>query len=223
MEHYQNALSTTDDRRSDRVFFRHFMLLLYDVAAPAHPIDDGGPSMWERQLDQLCEIATMRHQQPGGESYPFMIWWIFVLDTYACLCGSGRARFVQTVHRFNMLPSPETQLSPLSPTRTDAYLPDEANMLPHLLVLSQGTVMYAANVAQMAYSFRTQATEQHTGSETYAHWQARCLQAQAEMNAFWANTYPAFLPRDTPNACLNLPHRPQMVLEHVSPICLIQS
>ena len=51
---------------------------------------------------------TLRRELYGLEIYPFVIWWVFSIDTHSVLTGSGRGDFAETMLAGNTLPSLST-------------------------------------------------------------------------------------------------------------------
>lgn len=92
MQHYHQALSTAatpttrDDLLSDGVFFRHFLLFIYDICIPMQT-QDAGADMWALHLNHLREIALQRHRRAGHEPYAYITWSICELDMYVQRVG----------------------------------------------------------------------------------------------------------------------------------------
>lgn len=83
---------------------------------------------------------TLRRELHGVEQYPFLIWWVFSIDTHSILTGSGAGDFVGTVVRirtflaklalflgiWNMSAYLESSPLPIDSLTTEAYLSVES-------------------------------------------------------------------------------------------------
>ena len=225
LQHYQQALAAQtpgtnpDDLLSDGVFFRHFLLFIYDICIPMEN-DEGGANMWAEHLTHLRWIATQRHRNRGSEPNACTLWTICQIDMYACLLGSGNCDFFSTVLRQNMLPKLEQQVPCIATVHNPSsrnLLPIEVQVFPPILNLNQGIVIHAAKLAQTAQAFRKEANRQETVPPgTYARWQAHASQLQNDIITFWNQTYPNFLGPESPQAGQQLPERVSSVFDNVS-------
>ena len=221
MQHYHQALSAqatathADDLISDGVFFRHFLLFIYDICIPLHS-DNGGADMWAEHLNHLRRIATQRHARYGHDPHAYLLWSICTLDMYACLMGSGDCGFIRTLLRHNMLPPLERQIPSSGSVARGPYLPNEVQIFPDILELNQGIVIHTAKLAQTAQTFRKEAASRSAVSPgTYARFQASVSQLQNELLSFWNDYYPEFLGPESAQAGVNLPPRVRAIFEHV--------
>ncbi|CAK3843147.1 Proteasome component ECM29 [Lecanosticta acicola] len=197
MQHYHQALaasstaSTPSDLLSDGVFFRHFLLFIYDICIPMHSDSDDGTDMWAEHLNHLRRIAMQRHTSGARIPYAFPIWSICELDMYACLMGSGNCEFLRTILSNNMLPPLEHQIPPLANSAPGTFLPEESPMMMSILYLNQGIILRTAKLAQTAQTFRTPGQTASPGAR--ARWQATATQLQTDLNTFWSQNCPEFL------------------------------
>lgn len=213
IEHYHSALSAgtaQDDILSDGGFLRHFLLLVYDICMPTS--DDS--NMWAEHLGHLKRIALARHQQLGREPRGYIVWRVCELDTYACLMGSGFCDFVRHVLQNNMLPPLEQQIPIVNPAAP--YAANEAPVFPAILALRRNVTIYTAKLAQLAQSLRAESASRRLSPGAYARWQAAVTQAQTELSSSWLQTYPDFLPPESPEAGRSLPYGVRHVFEEVS-------
>lgn len=221
MQHYHQALSAQstssrpEELLSSGVFLRHFLLFIYDICMPI-PDDSGGTDMWTIHLSHLQRIATFRSERFGYEPHGYILWCICELDVYACLLGSGNCDFVQTILLQNMLPPLDQQVPSVMPSLPGSYLADELSTYHEILALNQGIIIQTAKLAQMAQSFRNEASVTDTVAPGMtARWQAAVLQMQNELDAVWTQAYPQYLHSDAPRAAEKLPSRVRYVFEHV--------
>lgn len=197
--HYHQALSlqtsgsNPDDLLSDGTLLRHFLLFIYDICIPM-PNEEGGADMWTIHLSHLQQIMTLRHERLGREPHAYILWSICELDTYACLLGSRTCEFVRTILQQNMLPPLNQQIPYSAVSVSGTYMANEMSLFPAILGLNQSILLQVAKMAQMAQSFRQEASQRYPVSPgTYAKWQANVTQLQTELNSFWAHMYPEFL------------------------------
>jgi len=228
MQHYHRALdahttaSTSRNLLSDGIFFRHFLLLVYDICLTTNTGVDGEADMWAKHLNQLRWLATQRHNVGGnGSSYAYTIWKICELDTYACLLGCGNGNFVQTMVQEGMLPAAELQI-PVSTaigqasTGASPFAPSEMSTFPAIIGLHQVILSHVAQIAATAQQFRIEAHENEiTLPSTIARWQASTTQLQAALNASWLQAYPQqhVGPDASPALVANLPERVRTVFD----------
>ena len=222
LQHYHQALSSQtaaasspEELFSDGAFLRHYLLFIYDICVPMQ--NAGGADMWAIHLTHLRQIATLRHERLGRDPHAYILWATCELDMYACLLGSGKCEFIQTVLQHNMLPPLDQQIPPLSLSLSGPYLANEISLFPPILNLNQGVVIQTAKLAQLAQNCRSEAADRHSVSPgVYARWQASVSQLQAELGSFWAKAYPEFLAPESSQAGRDLPPRVRYVFEHVS-------
>jgi hypothetical protein len=231
MQHYHRALdahtaaSAPQNLLSDGVFFRHFLLLVYDICLATNTGADGEVAMWAEHLNQLRWLATQRHAiGASGDSYAYTIWKIYELDMYACLLGCGNGNFVQTMINERMLPAPELQipmgtavgLISIGPT---PFALNEMASFPAILGLHQIITAHVAQIAVTAQRFRTESQENEVAPPAMvARWQATTVQLRAAMNDAWLQAYPqqhVGLLDASPILAANLPERVRLMFENV--------
>lgn len=224
MQHYHQGLSTqtnapgADDLLSDGVFLRHYLLFVYDICIEA-PDDQQDSELWPIHLQHLQRIATLRRERLGRDPHGYLIWSICELDMYACLLGSGNCDFFRSIMKHNMLPPLDQHIPSVSLPPTGPYLACEATIFPSVLSLNQGIVLRTAKMAQIAQSFRNEAS--HGGpipADIHARWQATVSQLQSDLSTFWLQSCPPFLEAENPRSAARLPERVRYIFERV---CLL--
>ncbi|KAI5358545.1 Putative zn(2)-C6 fungal-type DNA-binding domain, fungal transcription factor [Septoria linicola] len=221
MQNYHQALAaaassgSANDMLSDGVFFRHYLLFVYDVCIPMQS-DDDGTDMWAEHLNQLRRLAVQRHHhKQGRELNAYTIWAICELDMYACLMGSGTCEFVETIMQNNMLPSLDQQVPCLTVAQTSgagAFMPHEAQVFPAVLRLNEGVVLRAAKIAQTAQQFRAAVSSHKPISPgRSAQWTAATAQAQHDLHNFWQQAIPPYLASESLQSASGLPDRVRTV------------
>jgi hypothetical protein len=231
MQHYHQALSvhtsasgTPHDLLSDGVFFRHFLLFIYDICIPMQTdpslgdIFGGGADMWAEHLSHLRLLALQRfNYHHGSEPHAHLIWTICELDMYACLLGCGNCDFVQTVLSNNMLPPIQRQIPPSTIPNTCPFLPTEKQIFPSVLRLNEGIVLRTAKIAQTAQMIRNETFEldgRPIPGQVYARWRAAAEGLNVDLQSFWNAAYPKSLSGGSDLE--GLPMRVRVVLENVS-------
>ncbi|KAF2206431.1 hypothetical protein CERZMDRAFT_89316 [Cercospora zeae-maydis SCOH1-5] len=208
MQNYHQALaassasSIANDLLSDGVFFRHYLLFVYDICVPM-PSDELGSDMWAKHLTQLQRIAVQRHHHHGGqELHAYTIWNICELDVYACLMGSGTCEFLRTIIQNNMLPPLSKQVPSPSTGQSPDLGPHNAQLFSAILRLNEGVLLRAAIIAQTAKSCRAGMAIDPGANilmspGRLAHWSAIATQAQNDLLAFWQHAIPPQLASDS--------------------------
>ncbi|KAK4615946.1 hypothetical protein CLAFUW4_09761 [Fulvia fulva] len=223
MQHYHQALAASasatspNDLITDGVFFRHFLLFVYDICIPMQ--NEDGANMWAEHLNHLRRIATQRRNGTGSESYSHTLWVIMELDTAACLLGSGNCDFVRTIMEQVLLPPLAQQLPALTTTPSEStFPPQEAHIFPPILALNQSIVLQTATMAQTAQRFRHEAIKRDrvTSPGTWARLQANSAQLQSDMHTIWQRYCPEYLAPYTYRTGANLPERVQIVFEQAT-------
>lgn len=231
MQHYHQALGAQTtaagphDLLSDGVFFRHFLLFIYDISMAAGSGDNGGANMWAEHLNHLRRLTVSRRRSSAslGSSYGYVVWKICELDMYACLMGSGHCEFLQAICNEDMLPPLESQvpfvaaLSSMAPG-APPFLPGETHSFPAVLKLYERVVTQTAKIAMAAQSFRLHAPgSQPTTPGLFAQWQANTAQLQNELLTLWMQAYPyQYVGSDLSAPVVeNLPERVRSVFDSV--------
>ena len=223
MQHYHQALAasatatTPNDLLSDGVFFRHFLLFVYDICIPMQNEDSA--NMWAEHLNHLRRIAAQRRSGTGNESYSHTLWVIMELDIAACLLGSGNCDFVRTIMEQGLLPPLAQQVPSLTLNPGEGtFLPQEANIFPAILALNQGIVLHTATLAQTAQRFRPEASNRDNAASpgTWARLQANSAQLQSDMHTIWQRYCPEYLQPYLFRSGANLPERVKIVFEQAT-------
>ncbi|PPJ57570.1 hypothetical protein CBER1_10528 [Cercospora berteroae] len=225
MQNYHQALaassasSMANDLLSDGVFFRHYLLFVYDICVPMQS-DDLGSDMWAKHLTQLQRIAVQRHHHHRGqELHAYTIWNICELDIYACLMGSGTCEFLRTIIQNNMLPHISQQVPSLTIGHTPQPGSRDEQLFSAILRLNEGVLLRAAIIAQRAQTCRAGMVNDQQAAllspGRLAHWTAIAAQAQHDLLAFWQHAVPAQLASEStnPNTIGELPDRARTVFE----------
>ncbi|EME39143.1 hypothetical protein DOTSEDRAFT_75032 [Dothistroma septosporum NZE10] len=223
MQHYHQALAASatatspNDLISDCVFFRHFLLFVYDICIPMQ--NEDGANMWAEHLNHLRRIAAQRRGVFNNDSYSHTVWVIMELDIAACLLGSGNCDFVRTIMDQGLLPPLAQQIpsSSMSPGQ-GAFSPEEAHIFPPILALNQSIVLQTAALAQTAQRYRLEARSRDTAPSpgTWARLQANSAQLQGDMHTTWQRYCPEYLVPYLFQTGVNLPERVKIVFEQAT-------
>ena len=171
-------------------------------------------NMWALHLGQLKRIALARHQKQGREPLGYIVWRVCELDTYACLLGCGNCEFVRYSLQDGMLPPLDQQIPVVNPAAP--FAANELTVFAAILTLRQNITIHTAKLAQLAQKLRGEASSRRTLSPgIYTRWQAAVTQAQTELSSSWLQSYPEFLPPESPEAGRGLPARVRFVFEQV--------
>jgi hypothetical protein len=228
IEHYAKALSAeksasnADELLSDGVFFRHYLLFVYDICMNSKT-DGAGEGMWAQHLDSLRHLAQQRFHRNGMETHPYLIWSICVLDVNASLMGHDNCGFIRAMMDANMLPPVGQGLPTSGFGSPDPCSSSEAHLLPAIFALNRGVIFHAAKLAKLAQDIRNEVS---TGTMPaspgrYARWSAAVSQTQGQLFAFWTEGCPVFLENNPLSAARQLTPRTRAIFEHVSLVSVI--
>ncbi|KAI9789653.1 MAG: hypothetical protein M1835_001509 [Candelina submexicana] len=221
LEHYEQALPSLKaslrsqrDLCSDGAFFTHFFLLLYEW----------GSNLWSQHLSQLCRITSMRREMFSSERHSFLVWWIFIIDMYASLSGSGGGEFIDTALEKELLPPLHEQLPPLGTQGSNNFYPEEREVFPAVLSLNRKVILLAARLGGLARELRIAAAQRLSrnapvsGSVEVAAIDRRgqLNEIQWSFRQLWREESSTCLPEDWIHTNRRLPPRVQGVFEHVS-------
>lgn len=161
----------------------------------------------------------MRREIFGGERYPFIIWWVCMIDIYAVFSGAGAGEFVGTMLKNDMMPPPSFHLYPLAIDGSSIIYPNEADTLPAVLQLNYDISVLAARLGQLARELRKETLGQTYSEDGFMFQrhtnmrirQRRVFEIQEEFRQLWT----------APNIVLLgqsmevLPRRSREVYQHV--------
>ena len=126
-----------------------------------------GSSLWSQHLTHLLRITPTRHDYYGVEPYPFIIWWVCMIDVYAMLSGSGRGEFVDTILRNNLLPAANEHPLALGILRSSGTYADEVESIRSIMEVNRAISILAANLAQLALETRTLLSPPRSGEPSH--------------------------------------------------------
>lgn len=230
-QHYHQAISSSltspSDLNSDRLFYLHFLLLVYDICyatqGPNDSQDVFNMNMWVQHIHHLLRIAQNREGRAGGELQAYLMWYVLYLDAQACLSGAGSGDFVRAfANNEFLLPDwrelrDRTQSLPMYP----AYPNEENTAFAAVYSFSNGTCRLGSRLAILSHRLRAETAMQSElglDAQTIAVCQTQIAHLRNEYYAFWNSEYPSFLARDTPHVGANLPPLARVVFEFVSTI-----
>ncbi|KAI9814741.1 MAG: hypothetical protein M1827_003007 [Pycnora praestabilis] len=236
LQHYQQTLPSLQaslrgprDLSSDGALFTHFFLLLYEIAAA----EQWGANMWSQHLSQLLRITLMRHEMSGPERYPFITWWIWIIDTYAVLSGSGDGKIVNSILSNNLLPLAQEQLPSPGSNALNYVYPDEEALLPSILEFYQKITILATRLGQLALELRTEAAQRYftdtpmaAPTEAMLTRQRRIRDIREAFQRALIAELPEYISADWLSTGCNLPPRVKGMFEHayaLSRACIIFS
>lgn len=155
----QSTLKSAEDLSSDGALLTHFLLLVYEIAAA----EASHSNMWSHHVSTLLRISLQRRDVFGGERYPFIIWWICLIDLDALFSGAGSGDFVGTMLKNDIIPPPSFQLHPLGIDGSSVVYANELDTLPTILQLDFEITILAATLALLAHEYRQDTTFGRSG------------------------------------------------------------
>ncbi|RMZ92691.1 hypothetical protein DV736_g66, partial [Chaetothyriales sp. CBS 134916] len=218
----QSSLKSPDDLSSDGAFLTHFLLLVYEIAAA----EADHSNLWSQHLSTLLRISLLRREVFGGERYPFIVWWICMIDLDALFTGAGSGEYVGAMLKADIIPPPSFHLYPLGMDGSSVVYPNEVDSLPTILQLDFEVTVLAVRLALLAQEFRQDATFGKNGSQQRDRdtriRQSRIFELQEQLRQLWAAPAVMMLGQNTNH----LPTRSKRLFEHTSTLyraCIIYS
>ena len=90
----------------------------------------------------------------GGETFPFIVWWICNIDLDALFSGAGSGEYVGSMLNYDIIPPPSFHLYPLGLDGSSVVYADEVEVLPTVLQLDYEVTILAMRLALLAQEFR---------------------------------------------------------------------
>ncbi|RMD44320.1 hypothetical protein DV735_g871, partial [Chaetothyriales sp. CBS 134920] len=218
----QSCLKSPDDLSSDGAFLTHFLLLVYEIAAA----EAGHANLWSQHLSTLLRISLLRREVFGGERYPFIVWWICMIDLDALFTGAGSGEYVGEMLKGDIIPPPSFHLYPLGVDGSSIVYPEEVDSLPTILQLDFEVTVLAVRLGLLAQEFRRDTIFGQNGSQQRDRdtriRQSRIFELQEQLRQLWAAPAVMMLGANTDH----LPTRSKRLFEHTSTLyraCIIYS
>ncbi|MCJ1401685.1 hypothetical protein MMC11_004902 [Xylographa trunciseda] len=229
LQYYQKALSPLQDNlrseqdlASNGAFLTHFILLLYEIAA-AEPL-------WATHLSHLDRITQVRRNVYGLEPFPAIVWWVFIIDTHALLCGIGRGAFLSNLIRTGHVPTSADMIRAPGLVEPSSHVPEEAPLMPKTLDFHRAVTLLAAQLGLLASSLRDAANMRRSSGHMrvarsgHPQWQQQVQELQESLRQAWRTQVPVALTTGYRDG--TLPGRIRGVYEHTYLLyraCLIYS
>ncbi|MCJ1317526.1 hypothetical protein MMC15_002851 [Xylographa vitiligo] len=218
----QNNLRSEQDLATNGAFLTHFILLLYEIAA-AEPL-------WATHLSHLDRIAQVRRKVYGMEPFPAILWWVFIIDTHALLCGIGRGTFVSNLIRSGHVPTSADMIRAPGLVEPSSCVPEEAPLMPSTLDFHRAVTLLAARLGLLASTLRGAASMRRASGQTrvaqnsHPQWQQQVHEIQESLRQAWSTQVPMALSTGYQDG--TLPARIRGIYEHTYLLyraCLIYS
>ncbi|MCJ1294762.1 hypothetical protein MMC34_006320 [Xylographa carneopallida] len=218
----QNNLRSEQDLASNGAFLTHFILLLYEIAA-AEPL-------WATHLSHLDRIVHVRRNVYGMEPFPAILWWVFIIDTHALLCGIGRGTFVSNLIRNGHVPTSADMIQAPGLVEPSSHVPEEAPLMPSTLDFHRAVTLLAARLGLLASTLRSAASLRRSSGQigvaqtSHPQWQQQVHEIQESLKQAWRTQVPLALSTGYQDG--NLPGRIRGIYKHTYLLyraCLIYS
>ena len=182
--------------------------------------------MWANHLSTLLRISLLRREIFGGERYPFVVWWISIIDLDALFSGAGSGEYIGTMLKNDIIPPPSFHLYPLGMDGSSVVYADELDSLPTILQLDYEVTVLATRLALLSQEFRQdtafhQAGNQGRDRDTRIR-QSRIYELQEQLRQLWVAPDVMMIGQNSDV----LPVRPKRLYEHASSLyraCIIYS
>lgn len=169
---------------------------------------------FRQHLSTLLQISGLRRSIYGNERYPFIIWWLSVMNLEAIFSGASAGEYVGVLMKNDMIPPPSYHLYPLGVDGSSVVYGNELDSLPMILQLDYEVSMLAVQLAILSREFRER------GDGRLRH--RMVYELQEGLRKVWATPAAMLLSQ---NIDL-LPLRPKRLFEHAQTLyraCIIYS
>lgn len=205
----KRSVTSAEDLLSEGVFFMHFVLLVYDICNPV--TED---NLWSHHLQHLLRIATHRGLgASGNETFFNIMGFALMIDAHASLAGSGGG--IVKYHVEAPLLTIERLRSRPARAPCTRYYEQEVDYLHPLTVFNFEALDMMARCSYLALRLRQEYNTSADPQQLLPAHLGNIGQFQAEMYGVWVNSWPAFLPRDSPLAGARLTPRLRLLFENV--------
>lgn len=203
----RSCISSTYLPTSSLIYF-HFLLLLYDICCAAQNCSLDG-TMWSQHFQQLARLTYSSDEAVVAEPQAYILSYSLSLDAQACLVGNLEAGSFVRAYQMHGSSLP-TWHKPQGPNQRPT--PDTA-CLTSISGLSDYMRTRFAELSQMALQMRK---DVDLGNGSISEHQESVMRFKDELCSAWNLRYPAFLPRDSPEAGTKLPSLSRTVFNLVS-------
>lgn len=152
--------------------------------------------LWEHHLNQLLSLVLVRAGIPDLEPYPFLIWYIAVVDTHAALSAGAEGSFMICAYEQGLLPEPEDMMPPL-PVRGG---PEEVNHFKSVFAASvranQKIHYLAATVARLSRKLAMSSPsfpKLEGGGISLGDADFEIAEMVLNLKGYWESEYPSFM------------------------------
>jgi hypothetical protein len=185
------------------------------TATDESQIASADQSHWRQHLFTLIQLTNVRRSIYGMERYPFMIWWICLIDIDAMFSGAGNGDMISTLFETDLLPAPSYHLFPLGADGSSIIYGNELDTLLIILQLDSDVTILAARLAMLSQKFRETEEDAHLR-------QIKVYDLQERLRALWAAPAVMFMVQNSDR----LPPRSRLLFEHAQTLyraCIIYS
>lgn len=165
--------------------------------------------MWSQHFQQLARLAYSRDNAEVTELQAYILWYTLFLDAQSCLAGNTESGCFVRAYLMHGSTLP-TWRKPESTTQQPNL---EIAGLSAVSELSSHMCTRLAELSQIALQMRD---DVEMGRGSIAEHQATVTRFRNELYSSWNLKYPAFLPRDSPEAGTRLPTLARTVFDFVS-------
>ncbi|KAI5268205.1 hypothetical protein E4T47_07806 [Aureobasidium subglaciale] len=210
-QHYHQAISacmSSTYMSPGSLIYLHFILLLYDICCATQNCSPDGV-MWSQHFQQLARLAYSRDNTEVTELQAYILWYTLFLDAQSCLAGNPKSGSFVRAYLMHGSDLPTWRK------------PEELTLQPNLEIAGLSAVSDLgkymctrfAEISQLALEMREDVS---SGRGSIAEHQERVMRFRNELHSSWNTRYPAFLPRDSPEAGTRLPALARTVFDFAS-------
>ena len=160
----------------------------------------------------------------GMEPFPAILWWVFIIDTHALLCGIGRGTLISNLIRSGHVPTSADMIRAPGLVEPSSRVPEEASLMPSTLDLHRAVTLLAARLGLLASNLRSAASMRSSGQIRAAQaghpqWQQQVHEIQESLRQTWRTQVPLVLSTGYRDG--TVPARIRGIYEHVGVLLLL--
>ena len=176
--------------------------------------------MWRPHLRALCVIILKRHEMFGFERYPFIIFYVLIIDSLATLSSCSKGEFVDTIVKHQLL---TIALPPLRLGSSEYLYPEEVASFAPVQLFGQRITILSCRLGQLANELREQARQGRfvhgrgwvPSPAEFARREARVAEIRNALTSVWHDEMPMVVQGQGLARGANLPTRMESCFQYV--------
>lgn len=204
-------MSSTNMSQGSLIYL-HFILLLYDICCATQNCSPDG-IMWSQHFQQLARLAYSGDNSEINELQSYVLWYTLFVDAQSCLTGNTESGFFVRAYLMNDSNLPTWR-------RPESILKHSSHEVAGLSAVGELSKYMCGRFAELSQLALQMREDVEAGRGSIAEYQETVLTFRNDLYSSWNIKYPAFLPRDSPEAGTRLPALARTVFDFVSSVFL---